>query len=120
MNSVRADLSVKPPLSEIPSLDELAKQPERAAQVPAHVAVVFLAQIASLQPLLLHRALLGTQHGPNPDHLLTVPQVAARLKVSEYRAYELCRQGLLKSVRLGKSVRVTPSALADYVARHGA
>ena len=120
MNSVRADLSVKPPLSEIPSLDELAKQPERAAQVPAHVAVVFLAQIASLQPLLLHRALLGTQHGPNPDDLLTVPQVAARLKVSEYRAYELCRQGLLKSVRLGKSVRVTPSALADYVARHGA
>ena len=53
------------------------------------------------------------------DGLLTVPQVAERLKVSDYRAYELCRQGTLKSVKLGKSVRVTPEAVVAYVAEHG-
>jgi excisionase family DNA binding protein len=66
------------------------------------------------------RMLAGPENGPGAGELLTVPDVAQRLKVSEYRAYELCRQGVLKSVRLGKSVRVTPAAVADYLARHGA
>ena len=47
-------------------------------------------------------------------------EVAKRLKVSDYRAYELARQGTLKSVRLGKSVRVKPSAVDDYLLGHGA
>jgi excisionase family DNA binding protein len=54
------------------------------------------------------------------DDLLTIPQVARRLKVSPYRAYELARQGLLKTIRLGRSVRVRPSAVAEYLARQGA
>lgn len=53
------------------------------------------------------------------DQLLTVPQVAKQVQLSEYRIYELIRQGELKSVRLGKSVRVRPSALADFVAQQG-
>ena len=53
------------------------------------------------------------------DDLLTIREVARRLKISEYRAYELARQNILKSVRLGKSVRVKPSALADYLTQQG-
>lgn len=54
------------------------------------------------------------------DHdLLTIPEVAKRLKVSEYRAYELARQGTLKSIRLGKSVRVKPGAVAEYLGGRG-
>ena len=49
------------------------------------------------------------------DDLLTIPQVAARLKMSPYRAYELARQGKLKSVRIGKLVRVTPEAIRHFV-----
>ena len=53
------------------------------------------------------------------DLLLTIKEVAGRLKISEYRAYELARQGTLKSVRLGKSVRVKSAALMEYLERHG-
>jgi len=53
------------------------------------------------------------------DELLTIPEVAQRLKVSDYRAYQLARQGVLKSIRLGKSVRVKPSAVAEYLSQHG-
>jgi excisionase family DNA binding protein len=52
--------------------------------------------------------------------LLTIGEVAKQLKVSKYRAYELARQGLIHSVRLGRSVRVKPAAVADYLARQGA
>jgi excisionase family DNA binding protein len=51
--------------------------------------------------------------------LLTIPEVAKRLRISEYRAYELARQGVLQSIRLGRSVRVNPAAVADYLARQG-
>ena len=57
---------------------------------------------------------------PTPEDLLTMPEVAQRLKVSTYRAYELARHGKLKSVRMGKSVRVTPAALAEYITHLGA
>jgi excisionase family DNA binding protein len=51
---------------------------------------------------------------------LTIPEVAKRLKVSEYRAYELVRQGEIKKTPLGeKSVRVKPSDLAAYLAKQG-
>jgi excisionase family DNA binding protein len=53
------------------------------------------------------------------EGFLTVPEVAQQLHVSTYRAYELCRQQKVKSVKLGKSVRVTPSAVAEYLATQG-
>ena len=61
-----------------------------------------------------------TTTNPNNHDLLTVPEVAKRLSISNYRAYELARQGILESVRLGRSVRVKPSAVADYLSQHGA
>ncbi|NOU09373.1 MAG: helix-turn-helix domain-containing protein [Nitrospira sp.] len=62
---------------------------------------------------------MGLSTGQAEDGLLTIPEVAKRLKVSEYRAYELARQGVLKSVRLGKSVRVKPEDLTYYLAQQG-
>lgn len=60
----------------------------------------------------------GPAHQPSPEEeLLTIPEVAPRLKVSEYRAYELARQGKLRAVKIGKSVRVTPSAIQEFVAQ---
>jgi excisionase family DNA binding protein len=62
----------------------------------------------------------GSQHGQGEDELLTVPEVAKRLKLSTYRIYDLCRQGVLKSVRLGKSVRVKSAAMTEYLTKQGA
>lgn len=54
------------------------------------------------------------------ERFLTVRDTATRLNISEYRVYELCRTKKLKAERIGKSVRVKPSNLADYLAKQGA
>ena len=63
--------------------------------------------------------------GPAPvvrevEAVLTVPQVAQQLNMSAYRIYELCRTGNLQSYKCGKSVRVKPSAVSEYLAKQGA
>ena len=103
------------------SLDALVADPAKVAKLSPEKAQALLIGLASVQPVLLQRALSGLSNGhEEEDLLLTIPQVAKRLKVSDYRAYELARQGILKSVRFGKSVRVKPSAIDEYVSQHGA
>ncbi len=43
---------------------------------------------------------------------LTVPEVAARLKLSRPRVYELCRLGRLAKIQLGKQIRIPVGALS--------
>ena len=103
----------------LPSLDQLIQDPAKAAILPPEIAQAILIGLASLQPLLVQRALMGSSDKVGEEDLLTIDQVATRLKLSQYRAYELCRHGELKAIRLGKSVRVKPSDLQAYVAQHG-
>ena len=102
-----------------PSLEQLIQDPGKAAILPPEIAQVLLIGLASIQPLLVQRALMGSFAKAGEEDLLTIDQVATRLKLSQYRAYELCRQGELKAIRLGKSVRVKPSDLQAYVVQHG-
>lgn len=102
---------------EVPSLDTLIADPAKAATLPPEVAQILLIRMASIHALLIQRALMVAQKGQEECGLLTIKDVAARLKLSTYRAYELARQGGLKSVRLGKSVRVKPEDLAEYLTR---
>jgi len=106
--------------SETFSLDALVADPAKVATLLPETAQALLIGLASIHPVLLQRALMGSRSGHEEDLLLTIPQVAKRLHVSDYRAYELARQGILKSVRLGKSVRVKPSAILEYMSQHGA
>jgi excisionase family DNA binding protein len=105
---------------QIPTLDSLLADPGKVFDLSPDAAQILLIGLVSLQPLLVQRALMGTQGEQEKDLVLTVPQVAKRLKLSSYRVYELARRGNLKSVRLGKSVRVRPSAVAEYLAQQGA
>jgi excisionase family DNA binding protein len=102
------------------SLDALLADPAKAVMVPPKRAQGLLIELASLQAVLLQRALSPSFDCQEEELLLTIPEVAKRLKVSDYRAYELARQGILKSVRLGKSVRVKASAINEYLSMHGA
>ncbi|MBX3325166.1 MAG: helix-turn-helix domain-containing protein [Nitrospira sp.] len=102
------------------SIDALLTDPAKAALLSPQAAQACLIELASIHPILLQRALAGLRDEDDEDLLLTIPQVAKRLKVSEYRAYELARQGALKSVRLGKSVRVKPSDIDEYISKQGA
>lgn len=102
------------------SLDQLLANPVKATTLSPEAAQALLIGLVSLQPILIQRALMGWHNGRQEDELLTMQDVAQRLKVSRYRAYELARQGVLKAVRLGKSVRVRPADLAAYVAQQEA
>jgi hypothetical protein len=56
------------------------------------------------------------------DPLLTVPEVAAILRMKPYRVYELTRlpadKGGLPIVRIGRSVRVLESELQKWILAH--
>lgn len=51
------------------------------------------------------------------DQILTVAEVALRLRVSKMTVYRLIRSGELASVRVGRSFRVEPGALKIYLDR---
>jgi excisionase family DNA binding protein len=103
-----------------PKLIDALEVIERAvAAAPLAELPALLGAVEQIKVAGWGRMFTGPQNGQGPDVLLTVPEVAAKLKLSEYRTYELCRQGILKSVRLGKSVRVKPSAIAEYLVHEG-
>jgi excisionase family DNA binding protein len=51
---------------------------------------------------------------PEPS-LMTVKDVAAALRVGRATAYTLVASGQLKSVRIGRLIRVTPRALEEFI-----
>lgn len=51
--------------------------------------------------------------------LLRIAEVATTLQVTEARAYELLRLGLLPQVRLGRQVRISEDALTAWIAKGG-
>ena len=48
--------------------------------------------------------------------LLRIEAVAKRLSVSRSMAWKLIDSGVLRSVRIGRAVRVLPADLEDYLA----
>jgi excisionase family DNA binding protein len=52
--------------------------------------------------------------------LAKVDAVVERLGVSRYRVYELARDGLLPSVRIGASVRFDMDRVEEWIAEGGA
>jgi excisionase family DNA binding protein len=52
--------------------------------------------------------------------LLHFPEVAERLGVSLQRAYELGRDRIIPTVRLGRQVRVDAGELEEFIKRGGA
>jgi excisionase family DNA binding protein len=47
--------------------------------------------------------------------LLTCPDMADILRVSRPQAYAMASSGMIRSVRIGRSVRITPEALAELI-----
>jgi excisionase family DNA binding protein len=105
-----------PSFTPVPTLDELAADPAKIAGLPPDAARAYLYRVTALVPALAMQASAGASHAP--DGLLTVPEVAARLGgLSQYRVYELIRQGQLKRTAVGRRVLVHPSDMEDYIAR---
>ena len=45
----------------------------------------------------------------------TVLEVAALLQISKSKAYELCRQGLFKTIKVGLSVRISKLSFDEWL-----
>jgi excisionase family DNA binding protein len=45
----------------------------------------------------------------------TVVEVAALLQISKSKAYELCREGLFKTIKVGRSVRVSKLSFDEWL-----
>jgi excisionase family DNA binding protein len=85
------------------------------AQLPELIGLLATLQAKAHLKLLTVQAPPVT---PAPETLLTVREVAKRLNLSTYTTYELCRSGKLQAHKCGKSVRVAPSAVAEYLAEY--
>ncbi|MBH0176776.1 MAG: helix-turn-helix domain-containing protein [Nitrospira sp.] len=84
--------------------------------MPPEQAQQFLISLITIQPILMQRALAARTRENAENELLTMQEVAAKLKISKDKAYELVRQGVLPSVHVGRSVRVKPASLEAYIA----
>ncbi|TDE19712.1 DNA-binding protein [Nonomuraea mesophila] len=51
----------------------------------------------------------------NDEHMHTVPEIATRLRVSKMTVYRLIHTGELHAIRVGRSFRVSDSALRSYL-----
>jgi hypothetical protein len=90
------------------SLDELARDPARAALLPADERVAMLAQVASLLVAL-------ASVGPTGDRLLTVEEAAYKLACSADTLYRNKRHPA--RIQDGRSVRFSEKKLDEIIRR---
>lgn len=50
-----------------------------------------------------------------PAKVYTVPETAARLRISRGAAYAAVRSGEIRSLRIGRSVRIPASVIAELL-----
>lgn len=48
----------------------------------------------------------------------TVLEIAALLRISKSKAYELCRQSNFRIIRIGRSVRVSKASFDEWLDKH--
>jgi len=51
------------------------------------------------------------------NRLLTVAEAATELRLSRSQVYELLKRGELRAFSIGKSRRITPDALDEFIER---
>ena len=105
-------------LAAVPTLDQVAEHPDRAAELPVPVLQALLCRCATLQGVLLG-ALLGAGDRPRaeaaePDSLIDVGAAAGRLGVSRDWLYHHARQ-LPFTVRQGRLLRFSSRGIDRYI-----
>lgn len=106
-------------LSAVPTLDEVASDPEKARDLPLEVAETIHARCVVVLNATLGRILAGrteaARHaGVEEERLLTVPEAAARLATSRDWIYRHAAQ-LPFTVRNGRQLRFSERGLTRYI-----
>jgi excisionase family DNA binding protein len=103
----------------VPTLDEIAANPERARDVSPATAAALLAKLAGVQTVLLARvfAPAGENKGnaaSAEDRLLTVAEAAEQLGLSQDWLYRHAKI-LPFTVRLGNTLRFSATGIAKWI-----
>jgi excisionase family DNA binding protein len=104
-------------LRAMPTLADLAAQPERILELTSEAARALLVQLATLQAPLLAQALSGGRQDAEGDRLLTVGEASSRLGLGEDWLYRHARR-LPFTTRVGRQVRFSARKLDAYIASH--
>src|SRR5690242_5892593 len=99
------------------TLADLAAQPSRIDELTPEQARGQLVMIASLQPLLLARALAVGGAASAGDRLLKIDEAATRLGQSPDWVYRRAPR-LPFTVRQGRGLRFSERGLTAYIAQH--
>jgi predicted DNA-binding transcriptional regulator AlpA len=101
----------------VPTLDELAANPDRASDLAPATAAGLLVRLVGVQTVLLSRALASEKDvGGNAgeDRLLTVSEAATLLSQTEDWLYRHAKQ-LPFTVRVGNSLRFSHAGIARWI-----
>ncbi len=66
----------------------------------------------------MDKSSIDNAHALNINRLLEAEDVAELLEISRSFTHLLIRSGEIPTVRLGRSVRVRPQDLVDYIKKH--
>ena len=81
--------------------------------------IAVMEKVKTLAFARLLRATTSSDCSGYGEELLTVPEVAKVLKLTEARVYELVRRGKVDAVRIGKAVRISRSTLERLIKEGG-
>ena len=101
----------------VPTLDEIAADPQKVLDLSPTVAGAMLARLAAIQAVLLSRALASEKDGSGTaaeDRLLTVSEAATVLSQTEDWLYRHAKQ-LPFTVRVGNRVRFSSAGIARWI-----
>jgi predicted DNA-binding transcriptional regulator AlpA len=99
----------------VPTLDELAANPERALDLSPSTAGAMLARLAGIQTVLLARLLAPTEASADPeDRLLDVAEAAEKLHLSQTYLYRNHKRFPF-TVRVGNSLRFSSAGIAKWI-----
>lgn len=109
-----------------PTLNEIANDSALARELPPSAVASLLGQahiaIAALEARLLAASVERDEPRPadhEPARLMKAGEVSVRLGFKVGYVYELARAGKIKSLRQGKYVRFTETAVLEYIAGNG-
>lgn len=107
-------------IAPVPTLAELVSHPEQARNLPPHVAADLLAQVASLQPLLLACLFAGFgqdrhQEDSGGDRLLMVGEAASMLGMTKDYLYRHADQLPFTVRPSAKQLRFSKAGIQRYI-----
>ena len=111
-------------MSETAEFTSIIQKLEQAVETgtPAQNLQLFL-ELERLRMLALSRVVKQSQPtsehftSEEPSRLLTIPEVANVLQIPCGRCYELSRQGVLPTIKIGKYIRISQASLHSWLAQ---